>query len=151
MKIRYLSSCVLLLLFAACSSNQETTEVNSEIASTETVETSTSVVSEETDASSNATGSLAKISESGGCVGYQQSSEFAPFATQWGTCTFEGTEVQAYEFPNQTALDEFFKTVSGFGITIEQNSVKPIEGGKFYVWAPDDATKLSSLKSIFEK
>ena len=150
MKIRFLPGCVLLLLCVACSSSQEMMEVDSEITAAETAETSTSVAAFETDATSSAAGSLAEISEIGGCSGYQQSSEFAPFATQWGKCTFEGTEVQAYEFPNQTALDEFFKTVSGFGITIEQNAVKPVEDGKFYVWAPDDATKLGSLKSIFE-
>jgi hypothetical protein len=138
------------MVCVACSSSQETTEVDSEITAVEPAESSTSLAALEPDANSSEVGSLAEISETGGCSGYQQSSEFAPFATQWGTCTFEGTEIQAYEFPNRTALDEFFKTVSGFGITIEQTAVKPVEDGKFYVWAPDDSTKLGSLKSIFE-
>lgn len=94
--------------------------------------------------------SLAEASESGGCSGYTQSSEFAPFATQWGACTFEGSEVQAYEFPNKTALDEFYKTVSGFGVTVEQAAVRSLKDGRVFVWAPDDATKLASLKSAFQ-
>lgn len=80
----------------------------------------------------------------------RRGSEFAPFVTQWGICTFEGSEVQAYEFPNSTALDEFFKTVSGFGVTVEQTAVRSLEDGRVFVWAPDDATKRAPLQSVFQ-
>ena len=92
---------------------------------------------------------LSSVSDNGGCSGYTQSSEVAPFTTEWGTCKFEGTEVQAYVFPNQTAVDEFFKAVSGFGIIAEQTAVAPQTDGQVFVWAPKDATKLVALQAAF--
>lgn len=92
---------------------------------------------------------LAEVSNTGGCLDYSQSAEFAPFATEWGLCTFEDAETQAYEFPNQAAVDEFFKTVSGFGIVPEQTAIASQADGRVFVWAPKDATKLVSLKKVF--
>lgn len=150
MKTLSASCCALLILTTACSSSQDAAEIDSPVTSAEIAETTTPDSTEGADAGDDSPVDLAQLSEKGGCSGYKESSEFAPFTTEWGTCTFEGTEVQAYEFPNQTALDEFFKTVSGFGVLIEQVAVKADESGKFYVWAPDDSTKRDSLKAIFE-
>lgn len=85
---------------------------------------------------------LADFTASVGCTGYTQDPDVAPFTIEWGHCTFEGTSVSAYVFPNDAALTSFFDTVKSFGVIKEQTAIKNL-----YVLAPDDATKLASLKS----
>jgi hypothetical protein len=102
--------------------------------------------SEETSAPSvDKASSLSEFSTSIGCSDYKQEAEAAPFTSEWGRCNFDGDSVQAYVFPNKDAMASFFDTVESFGIVKEQTAIKDL-----FVFAPSDATKLSSLKSVVE-
>lgn len=87
--------------------------------------------------------SIGDAATKAGCTGYTQSSAAAPFATEWGTCTFNGTQVQVYAFPNEEAFTGFLDTVKSFGITREQMIEAP--GG--IVFAPKDQTQTAALRA----
>ena len=114
-------------------SSSSTTELNQQSSTTSTTATISPAVN---------SGSLIKYVSSIGCDAYQQSTETAPFTVEWGSCSFDGTNVKAYLFPNAPAIDEFFKMIQSFGILKEQTAIK----GNF-VLAPDDATKLGLIRT----
>lgn len=117
-----LSAVACLLALSSCTTPQAT---NADTAPVEPVTTT-----------------LQSAADSIGCHAYAQSPEFAPFVTQWGTCTFEDTEVQAYEFATEEDYGSFIDSVSALGIT-ESQLVKV----GLYVFAPRDQTKTEPLRS----
>lgn len=77
-----------------------------------------------------------------GCTGYVRSDEVAPFATEWGTCTFRGGEMKAYLFPDAEARDAFFSSDNSLGLSQEQVGIDgPI------VLAPSDPKYLQTLRN----
>jgi len=130
----FLSIIFLSIGLASCGGNSNT---GSSLATTPADSTSAST--------SKKTSSLGEFATSIGCSEYAQEKEAAPFTSEWGRCTFDGISVQAYQFPNKEAMDSFFDTVKSFGIVIEQTAVKDL-----FVFAPEDATKLGSLKTAVQ-
>lgn len=77
-----------------------------------------------------------------GCTGYVRSEEPAPFAIEWGTCTFRGGEIKAYLFPDAKARDGFFASDNSLGLSQEQVGIDgPI------VLAPSDPKYLQTLRN----
>lgn len=64
--------------------------------------------------------SIESVLEILGVADFSQSPTVAPFATRWGSGTFEGSRVQVYEFADQAAYEGFLESVESFGITPEQ-------------------------------
>lgn len=89
----------------------------------------------------NYLGSLSSLALSASCKNYKQSSEFAPYVLEWGVCQFQNTDVQAYRFAKAGDLESFLKTVTGFGIVRETLAIRGL-----FMFAPNDATKLKSLR-----
>ncbi|MGG7466204.1 hypothetical protein [Plantibacter sp. YIM 135347] len=86
--------------------------------------------------------SLADTAEAAGCTGYERASEVAPYAAEWGKCTFAGGNVRAYRFATPEDYAAFLDSVSGFGIVEGQLAV----AGAF-VFAPDDQTQLDAIRA----
>tara|TARA_R100000365_G_C2738436_1_gene67427 strand:+ start:1255 stop:1680 length:426 start_codon:yes stop_codon:yes gene_type:complete len=88
------------------------------------------------------TDGIAAAAASADCTGYTQSAEAAPYAVQWGECTYEGTKVKVYEFASDDDYAAFLDSVSGFGIVEEQL----VRTGS-YVFAPNDQTVTDTLRA----
>lgn len=99
------------------------------------------VTQEQVSSSEHPTDSLATTAQSLGCSDYAQSAEVAPFASEWGTCTFNGTNVRAYAFATEADWASFLESVAAFGI-VESQFVRV---GTF-AFAPDDQTVTQALR-----
>ncbi len=88
---------------------------------------------------------LGNLAESFNCLNYLKSLEPAPFAQEWGSCTFESTVVKLYNFKSRQDLQSFLSTIAAFGITEE---VLIIRGTR--IIAPDDASKIIVINSLID-
>ena len=64
--------------------------------------------------------SIASVVALMGMTDYAQSATAAPFATQWGEGTYEGSKVQVYEFASDDDYASFLDSIASFGITEAQ-------------------------------
>ena len=94
------------------------------------------------------TESVSSVSLSVGCKNYKKSSDFAPYVVEWGICYFENTEVWVYQFANSSDKDSFFKTLQTFETTSGQLTNRDLWAIRgLFIFAPQDATKLKSLRA----
>lgn len=77
-----------------------------------------------------------------GVADYAQSASIAPFATQWGEGTYEGSRVQIYAFANENDYVSFLEQVKQFGI-VESQLVRV----GLIVVSVDDQTKTAAVKA----
>lgn len=77
-----------------------------------------------------------------GCENYTRSQDSAPFAQEWGECTFRGGRIDAYLFPDENAVASFFDSDTSLGLTRDQVGVDGL-----IVLSPTDPGQLETLRN----
>ena len=77
-----------------------------------------------------------------GCTGYARSSDPAPNADKWGTCTIDGKKVQIYQITGDAAYRAFLDSVKAYGVT----EAWLVRSGDVVV-APSDQTQLDAIRT----
>lgn len=62
-------------------------------------------------------GSIEEAIERTGCTGYEVADEAAPFATEYGTCRWNGDRLQLYSFASEKDREKFLDLSADYGVT----------------------------------
>lgn len=85
---------------------------------------------------------LASAATKIGCTGWALSADIAPGVDEWGTCTWQATNVRLYLISSDANYKTFVAAMAGYGVT----EAHVVRAGQV-VGALDDQTKLPALKT----
>lgn len=130
------------LTAAGCSSPAPTTAVSATPATTQPGAQTTAAAPTTTATTPPSGDALADTAAKVGCTGYAQSSDPAPNADKWGTCTIDGKKVQIYQITGDAAYAAFLDSVKAYGVT----EAWLVRSGDIVV-SPSDQTQLDAIRA----